>query len=101
MAKGLERQPRGEGRARLCAEQRLHGRHQAADRFFASGAGPDLFIISPGDFLRYYNGGVLLDLTPFIEPRRRRIFRGVIANRMVDGKIYGLPMEVEPMAMYY
>ena len=27
---------------------------------FASGAGPDLFIISPGDFLRYYNGGVLL-----------------------------------------
>ena len=34
---------------------------------FASGEGPDLFIISPGDFLRYYNGGVLLDLTPFIE----------------------------------
>ncbi len=25
----------------------------------------------------------------------------VIANRMVDGKIYGLPYEVEPMAMYY
>src|SRR5579863_5923211 len=31
---------------------------------FASGAGPDLFIISPGDFLRYYNGDVLLELTP-------------------------------------
>ena len=29
---------------------------------FASGQGPDLFIISPGDFLRYYNGGVLQDL---------------------------------------
>ena len=29
---------------------------------FAAGAGPDLFIISPGDFLRYYNGGVLLEL---------------------------------------
>ena len=27
--------------------------------------------------------------------------RRVIANRMVDGKIYGVPMEVEPMAMYY
>jgi len=69
---------------------------------FASGAGPDLFIISPGDFLRYYNGGVLLDLTPFMEEKAREdFFPGVIANRMVDNKIYGLPMEVEPMAMYY
>ena len=32
---------------------------------FASGQGPDIFIISPGDFLRYYNGGVLVDLTPW------------------------------------
>ena len=69
---------------------------------FASGAGPDLFIISPGDFLRYYNGGVLLDLTPFLDEKSRAdFFPGVIANRMVDGKIYGLPYEVEPMAMYY
>ena len=69
---------------------------------FASGSGPDLFIISPGDFLRYYNGGVLLDLTPFMEQAARDDFiPSVIANRMVDGKIYGLPYEVEPMAMYY
>ena len=32
---------------------------------FAAGQGPDIFIISPGDFLRYYNGGVLVDLTPW------------------------------------
>ena len=38
-----------------------------------SGAVPDLFIISPGDFLRYYNGGVLLDLTPFMEKARATI----------------------------
>lgn len=69
---------------------------------FASGEGPDLFIISPGDFLRYYNGGVLLDLSPFIEDAAKADFpESVIANRMVDGKIYGVPMEVEPMAMYY
>ena len=69
---------------------------------FASGAGPDLFIISPGDFLRYYNGGVLLDLTPFMEQAARDDFYpNVIASRMVDGKIYALPYEVEPMAMYY
>ena len=69
---------------------------------FASGAGPDLFIISPGDFLRYYNGGVLLDLTPFMDEQARADFLpSVIANRMVDSKIYGLPYEVEPMAMFY
>ncbi len=69
---------------------------------FASGQGPDIFIISPGDFLRYYNGGVLTDLTPFIEPDAQADFPdSVIANRKVDGKIYGIPMEVEPMAFYY
>ena len=69
---------------------------------FASGQGPDIFIISPGDFLRYYNGGVLTDLTPYIEPDAQKDFpESVIANRMVDGKFYGVPMEVEPMAFYY
>ena len=28
-------------------------------------------------------------------------YEGVIASRMVDNKVYALPMEVEPMAMYY
>jgi multiple sugar transport system substrate-binding protein len=45
---------------------------------------------------------VLLDLTPFMEQSARDDFLpSVIANRMVNGKIYGLPYEVEPMAMYY
>src|SRR5215212_12200073 len=69
---------------------------------FASGQGPDLFIISPGDFLRYYNGGVLQDLTPFMEKEAiDDFFPDVLASRVVDDKIFGLPMEVEPMAMYY
>ncbi len=69
---------------------------------FASNQGPDIFLISPGDFLRYYNGGALLDLTPYVEPAAQADFlEGVIASRKVDGKIYGLPMELEPMAFYY
>lgn len=69
---------------------------------FASGEGPDLFIISPGDFLRYYNGGVLQDLTPYMEQEAiDDFFPDVLATRIVDGKVFGLPMEVEPMAMYY
>lgn len=69
---------------------------------FASGSGPDVFIISPGDFLRYFNGGVLVDLTQYMEPEAvADFYPDVIASRSVDERIYGLPMEVEPMAMYY
>ena len=69
---------------------------------FASGQGPDIFIVSPGDFLRYYNGGVLQDLTPYIDAQAQADFpESVIANRKVDDKIFGIPMEVEPMAMFY
>jgi len=69
---------------------------------FASGEGPDIFIISPGDFLRYYNGGVLQDLTPYMEQEAiDDFFPDVLASRQVDGQVYGLPMEVEPMAFYY
>ena len=48
---------------------------------FASGTGPDIFIISPGDFLRYYNGGVLLDLTPFMDDKAKADFPSIIASR--------------------
>jgi hypothetical protein len=41
---------------------------------FASGQGPDIFIISPGDFLRYYNGGVLVDLTSYMEDAAKKDF---------------------------
>jgi len=40
---------------------------------FASGNGPDIFLISPGDFLRYYNGGVLELTIPYaeeVQPRK-------------------------------
>ncbi|MFG2058376.1 ABC transporter substrate-binding protein [Micromonospora sp. NPDC048930] len=69
---------------------------------FSSGKGPDIFIISPGDFLRYYNGGVLTDLTPHLGADAIADFSdGVLDTRKVDGKVFGLPMEVEPLAMYY
>ena len=52
---------------------------------FASGAGPDIFIISPGDFLRYYNCGVLADLTQYMEPDAvADFYSDVIVTRAVD-----------------
>ena len=51
---------------------------------FAAGQGPDIFIISPGDFLRYYNGGVLVDLTPYMEdPAKKDFFPSVMETRIV------------------
>jgi multiple sugar transport system substrate-binding protein len=69
---------------------------------FAAGQGPDIFIISPADFLRYYNGGVLVDLTPYMEDAAKKdFFPSVMETRIVDEKIYGVPMDVIPLAMYY
>ena len=69
---------------------------------FASGDGPDIFLISPGDYLRYANGGVLEDLTPYME--REAIddyFPQALATRRDGDGIYGLPMEQEPLALFY
>ena len=65
--------------------------------------GPDIFIkISPGDFLRYYNGGVLLDLTSYMEDAAKNdFFPNVMETRIVDEKIYGVPYDVVPLAMFY
>ncbi|PJJ71369.1 multiple sugar transport system substrate-binding protein [Diaminobutyricimonas aerilata] len=69
---------------------------------FASGSGPDIFLISPGDFSRYYNGGALEDLRPYMTQEAVDDYtEGSLATRSVDGKIYALPMENEPLAMYY
>ncbi len=69
---------------------------------FAAGEGPDIFLLSPSDFLRYANNDALQDLTPFLEEEARTDFyEGVMTTRIVDGKILALPMEVEPIALYY
>ena len=69
---------------------------------FASGSGPDIFLLSPGDFLRYYNGGVLLDLTPKLSKDVIADYRpGTLDTRMVDDKIFALPLEADPLAIFY
>ncbi|GHJ37698.1 sugar ABC transporter substrate-binding protein [Streptomyces sp. TS71-3] len=68
---------------------------------FATGDGPDIFLLSPGDFLRYYNGGVLADLTPHLDKGVVEDYGSTLASRTVGGRVYALPMEVEPLAMFY
>ncbi|MBA2468950.1 MAG: extracellular solute-binding protein, partial [Chloroflexia bacterium] len=69
---------------------------------FAAGQSPDIFLLSPSDFLRYANNNTLQDLTPFLEPEAQADFYpDIMATRMVNDQILGLPMEVEPVAMFY
>lgn len=69
---------------------------------FAANAGPDIFLLSPGDFLRYYNGDALLDLAPYMSKEAiDDFYPEAIATRKVGEGIYGLPMEIEPLALIY
>ncbi|WP_405483422.1 ABC transporter substrate-binding protein [Streptomyces sp. NBC_00009] len=68
---------------------------------FSADQAPDLFIISPGDFLRYYDGGVLYDLTDELGDQANDFYASALSTRTVDGRVYALPMENEPLAMFY
>lgn len=69
---------------------------------FASGQGPDIFWVSPGDFLRYVGNGIL-------EPMDNHLTEAQIADLVpaardkvsVYGRVYGVPVELEPLAVFY
>jgi multiple sugar transport system substrate-binding protein len=68
---------------------------------FSARKGPDIFVISPGDFLRYYNAGILYDMTDALGAAKDDFYTSAMATRTVDGRVYGIPMENEPVLMYY
>lgn len=69
---------------------------------FSAEDGPDVFVVSPGDFLRYANGDVLMDLAPYMTREAREDFYpDLIASRSVGDGIHALPTGGGPMAMYY
>jgi len=69
---------------------------------FSAGAGPDVFLLSPGDFLRYLNAGALADLTGFLPAGiQQEYLPGSLETRTVDGRVYGLPLEREPLGLFY
>lgn len=69
---------------------------------FSAEQGPDVFIVSPGDILRYANGDVLHDLTPYMSAEARADFYpDLIASRMMDDRIHALPLGGGPLALYY
>lgn len=66
---------------------------------FAAKKGPDIFWISPGAFINYVNNGVAEPVDDLID--KAGYNPASIAAVSVDGKMYSLPFEQEPVALYY
>jgi len=64
----------------------------------------DIFIVP--DFLEYVRRGVLLDLTPYVEKYHawdylRQIYPALLNFHIVDGKLYGVPYNLNTSVLYY
>ncbi|MDO4272205.1 MAG: sugar ABC transporter substrate-binding protein [Eubacteriales bacterium] len=69
---------------------------------FASGEGPDVFLIAPGLFLKYANSDVLMPLNDYIAPEVLADFsESSIEGVSVDDKILAIPFEMELLGLYY
>lgn len=69
---------------------------------FASNAGPDMFLISPGRFMQYVQSGLAADLSPiFTEELRADLLPAAVDAVTVDGAPYAMPYEQEPVALFY
>lgn len=69
---------------------------------FASGAGPDIYMISPGDFMKFAKSGLMADLTPYFPEGSKEDFLPASLEAVtVDGKIMALPFELETLGLYY
>ncbi len=69
---------------------------------FAAGAPPDIFWISAGDFLRYVNQKSVLALpSDLVGSMKQDFSEAAIAALTVAGEMYGMPIEQEPVALYY
>jgi multiple sugar transport system substrate-binding protein len=66
---------------------------------FAADKGPDIFWISPGAFLNYVNNGAAEPVDDIVD--KSAFSEAAVSAVSVDGKMYSLPFEQEPVALYY
>ena len=68
----------------------------------AGGQGPDIYMISPGDFMKFAKAGYMQDLTPYFpEGSLEDFLPASIEAVTVDGQIMALPFELELLGLYY
>lgn len=68
----------------------------------ATGEAPDVFFISPGDWRRYAESGLALPLQDYIpEYLREDILPASWDAVTLDGNVYSIPFEMEPVVLWY
>lgn len=69
---------------------------------FASGEGPDIYMISPGDFMKFAKSGLMKDLTADFPAGVKEDFLPASLDAVTyNGKIMALPFELETLGLYY
>lgn len=69
---------------------------------FASGEGPDIYMISPGDFMKFAKSGLMKDLTADFPAGVKDDFLPASLEAVTyNGKIMALPFELETLGLYY
>jgi multiple sugar transport system substrate-binding protein len=68
----------------------------------ATGEAPDVFFISPGDWRRYAESGLALPLEDYMpQYLLDDLLPAAVDAVTLDGHIYSVPFEMEPVALWY
>lgn len=69
---------------------------------FANNEGPDIFMVSPGDFTKYAEAGIMADLDSYFPEGAKEDFLPAALEAVnYEGKILALPYELELLGLYY
>jgi multiple sugar transport system substrate-binding protein len=68
---------------------------------FASGKGPDMFSMSPTEFMKYIDSGIAYPLDKWIQPNASDYYEQSLDAVTVNGKIYATPANMDLLALYY
>ncbi|MFH7819693.1 ABC transporter substrate-binding protein [Neobacillus thermocopriae] len=69
---------------------------------FANEEGPDIFMVSPGDFTKYAKSGIMADLNPYFPEGAKEDFLPAALDAVTyENKVLALPYELELLGLYY
>lgn len=69
---------------------------------FANEEGPDIFMVSPGDFTKYAESGIMADLDSYFPEGAKEDFLPAAIDAVTyDNKVLALPYELELLGLYY
>lgn len=69
---------------------------------FATGQGPDIFLVSPGTIKKFAEADILYSLNSRFTPEiKSDFYQGALESVTVDEEIMAIPFEIELLGLYY